>query len=166
MWIFWSLPCCCWQLADNKWWFSILFFSQNNASSKDCFQSWGTRHNYDLSSSSTLFAKLWLIFLFVTEDLSNSKAENSTSKTQGWEDSGENYPTNYQISSLTSLLGPVNQNLTKLLANVTLKFPSWNMANILIFFAEKMWVAFALQKLLTLMQQKYQSIWKYFSYNT
>ena len=50
--------------------------------------------------------------------------------------------------------GPVVQNLTKLLANMTLNFLSWNMANILIFFAEKMWVAFALQKLLTFLQQK------------
>ena len=49
----------------------------------------------------------------------------------------------------------VVQNLTKLLANVTLKFLSWNMANTLIFFAEKMWVAFASQKLLTFLQQKY-----------
>ena len=32
---------------------------------------------------------------------------------------------------------------TKLLANVKLKFLSWNMANTLILFAEKMWVAFA-----------------------
>ena len=37
------------------------------------------------------------------------------------------------------------------------------MANILIF-AEKMWVAFALQKLLTFLQQKYQRIWKYLNY--
>ena len=40
-----------------------------------------------------------------------------------------------------------------------LKFLSWNMANTLIFFAEKMWVAFALQK-------KYQCIWKYLSYDS
>ena len=39
-----------------------------------------------------------------------------------------------------SILGPVVQNLTKLLVNVNLKFLSWNMANTLIFFAEKMWV--------------------------
>ena len=31
-------------------------------------------------------------------------------------------------------------------------------ANIVIFFAEKMWVAFAVQKLLTFSQQKYQNI--------
>ena len=48
-----------------------------------------------------------------------------------------------------NILGPVVQNLTKLLANVTFKFLSWNIANTLIFFAEKMWVPFALQKLLT-----------------
>ena len=53
------------------------------------------------------------------------------------------------LSQLTYLRrqGPVVQNLTKLLANVKLKFLSWNMANTLIFFAEKMWVASALQKL-------------------
>ena len=56
-------------------------------------------------------------------------------------------------------LGPVIQNLTTLLANVMLKFLSWNMANTLIFFAEKMWVAFASQKLLTFLQQKYQCIY-------
>ena len=63
-------------------------------------------------------------------------------------------------------LSPVVQNLMKLLANLTLKFPSWNMANTLIFYAEKKWVAFALQKLLTFLQQKYQGIWKYLSYNS
>ena len=47
------------------------------------------------------------------------------------------------------------QNLTKLLANVTLKFLSWNMANILIFFAENMLVAFAL---LTFLQQINQCV--------
>ena len=46
-------------------------------------------------------------------------------------------------------LGPVVQTLTKLLANVTLKFLSWNVANTLIFLLKKMWVAFALQNLLT-----------------
>ena len=34
-------------------------------------------------------------------------------------------------------VGPIVQNLTKLLANVTVKFLSWNMANTLIYFAEK-----------------------------
>ena len=34
-------------------------------------------------------------------------------------------------------MNPIVQNLTKLLANVTLKFLSWNMANALIYFAEK-----------------------------
>ena len=62
--------------------------------------------------------------------------------------------------------GPVVQNLMKLLANVMLKFLSWNMANTLIFFAEKKWVVFAVQKLLTFLQQKYQYIWKYLSYNS
>ena len=40
-------------------------------------------------------------------------------------------------------LGLVVQNLTKLLFKMTLKFLSWNMANTLIIFAEKMWIAFA-----------------------
>ena len=40
------------------------------------------------------------------------------------------------------------------------------MVNTLIFFAEKMWVAFASQRLLTFLQQKYQYIWKYLSYNS
>ena len=40
------------------------------------------------------------------------------------------------------------------------------MANTFIVFAEKMWVAFALQKLLTFLQQKDQSIWKHLSYNS
>ena len=61
---------------------------------------------------------------------------------------------------------PVVQNITKLLANVRLKFLSINMANTLIFFAEKMWIAFAVQKLLTFLQQKYQCIWKYLSHNS
>ena len=40
--------------------------------------------------------------------------------------------------------GPVVQNLTKLLANMTWNFLSWNMANTLTFyFGWKMWVAFA-----------------------
>ena len=39
--------------------------------------------------------------------------------------------------------GPVVQTSMKLLANVTLKFLSWNMANTLIFFAAKILVAFA-----------------------
>ena len=53
-----------------------------------------------------------------------------------------------------SNLCPVVKNWTKLLANVTLRFLSWNMANTLIFFFWKMWVAFALQKLLTFLQKK------------
>ena len=41
----------------------------------------------------------------------------------------------FRMSIIT--LGPVVQNLPKLLANVTLKFLSWNMTNILIYYAEK-----------------------------
>ena len=39
--------------------------------------------------------------------------------------------------------GPICPKLKKLLANMTLKFLTWNMADTLILFAEKMWVAFA-----------------------
>ena len=61
-----------------------------------------------------------------------------------------------------SYQGPLVHNLMKLLANMRLKFLSWNMANTLIFLAEKMWVAFAL----TILQQKYKCIWKYLTYNS
>ena len=59
-------------------------------------------------------------------------------------------------------LGPVVQNLM-LLANVTsiLKYDKYKL-----FLLKKMWVAFAVQKLLTFFQQKYQCIWKYLSYNS
>ena len=42
--------------------------------------------------------------------------------------------------------GPIVQNLMKLLANVTLKFLPWNMANTLIFFAEKNVSSFCIAK--------------------
>ena len=54
-------------------------------------------------------------------------------------------------------LGPVVQNLTKLLANMTLNFLCWNMANTFIFFVEKLYIFAA---------KKYQCIWKYLSYNS
>ena len=69
----------------------------------------------------------------------------------------------YYCHTCLSKRGPVVQNL-KLSGNMALKFLSWNMANTLIYFAEKMWVA--LQKLLTFVQQKYQCIWKHLSYNS
>ena len=50
-------------------------------------------------------------------------------------------------------LGPVVQNTTKLLAHVTLTILSLSKANTLIFLAKKMWVAFAVQKLLTFCSQ-------------
>ena len=62
------------------------------------------------------------------------------------------------MEKLEKYLGPIVENLTKLFANMTLKFLSWNMANTLIFFA--------LQKLVSFLQQKYQCIWKYLSYNS
>ena len=42
-----------------------------------------------------------------------------------------------QLGIMASTLGPVVQNLRKLLANMVLKFLSWNMANTVIVFAEK-----------------------------
>ena len=55
------------------------------------------------------------------------------------------------------LLGPVVQSavsLTSLLRVILLTVLADSIYSILIFFAEKMWVAFALQKLLTFFQQK------------
>ena len=53
--------------------------------------------------------------------------------------------------------GPVVQSivsLTSSLRAISLTVLAGSMHNILIFFAEKMWVVFALQKLLTFFQQK------------
>ena len=57
----------------------------------------------------------------------------------------------------SSILGPVVQSvvsLTSSLKVISLTVLADSIYNILIFFAEKMWVAFALQKLLTFFQQK------------
>ena len=54
-------------------------------------------------------------------------------------------------------LGPVVQSvvsLTSSLRDISLTVLADSIYNILVFFAEKMWVAFALQKLLTFFQQK------------
>ena len=56
-----------------------------------------------------------------------------------------------------NILGPVVQSvvsLTSSLRVISLTVLADSLYNILIFFAEKMWVAFALQKLLTFFQQK------------
>ena len=56
-----------------------------------------------------------------------------------------------------NILGPVVQSivsLTSLLRVISLSVLADSIYSILIFFAEKMWVAFALQKLLTFFQQK------------
>ena len=53
--------------------------------------------------------------------------------------------------------GPVVQSIVSLTSSlrvISLTVSADSMYNILIFFAEKMWVAFALQKLLTFLQQK------------
>ena len=58
---------------------------------------------------------------------------------------------------LVIILGPVVQSivsLTSLLRVILLTVLADSINNILKFFAEKMWVAFALQKLLTFFQQK------------
>ena len=71
-----------------------------------------------------------------------------TSKTQ---------PTQNKIGEITNEQGPVVQSvvsLTSSLRVISLTVLADSIYNILIFFAEKMWVAFALQKLLTFLQQK------------
>ena len=55
------------------------------------------------------------------------------------------------------VLGPVVQSVVSLTCSlrvISLTVLADSIHNILIFFAEKMWVAFALQKLLTFFQQK------------
>ena len=61
------------------------------------------------------------------------------------------------LRSADVILGPVVQSvlsLTSSLRVISLTVLADSIHNILIFFAEKMWVAFALQKLLTFFQQK------------
>ena len=58
---------------------------------------------------------------------------------------------------VTKVLGPVVQSVVSLTSSLrvfSLTVLAASICNILIFFAEKMWVAFALQKLLTFFQQK------------
>ena len=64
-------------------------------------------------------------------------------------------------SSSSKNQGPVVQSvvsLTSSLRVISLTVLADSIYNILKFFAEKMWVAFALQKLLTFFQQKFQHI--------
>ena len=61
----------------------------------------------------------------------------------------------------TDVLGPVVQSvvsLTSSLRVISLTVLADSIHDILIFFAEKMWVAFALQKLLTFFSKKFQHI--------
>ena len=61
------------------------------------------------------------------------------------------------VDTFFDVLGPVVQSvvsLTSSLRVISLTVLADSIYNILIFFAEKMWVAFALQKLLTFFQQK------------
>ena len=63
----------------------------------------------------------------------------------------------YDESEETTQLGPVVQSIVSLTSSlrvISLTVFADSKYNILIFFAEKMWVAFALQKLLTFFQQK------------
>ena len=77
------------------------------------------------------------------------------SKTAGWAvNSGDPDQT---LHFAAPDLGPVVQSvvsLTSSLRVISLTVLADSIYNILIFFAEKMWVAFALQKLLTFFQQK------------
>ena len=77
---------------------------------------------------------------------------------------GENYHQTLllnQFSDGKAVQGPVVQSIVSLTSS--LRVILWTVLadsiyNILIFFAEKMWVAFALQKLLIFLQQKFQHI--------
>ena len=69
----------------------------------------------------------------------------------------------YLLKKKKKKQGPIVQNLTKLLATVSLQFLSWNMANTLIFFAEKMWVI--AKASYCFCSKNNQCIWKYLSYN-
>ena len=67
---------------------------------------------------------------------------------------------------LYECLGPVVQSvvsLTSSLKVISLTVLADSIYNMLIFFAEKMWVAFALQKLLTFFAEKNFSIFAYHS---
>ena len=62
-----------------------------------------------------------------------------------------------QIFGFSRVQGPVVQSIVSLTSSlrvISLTVLADSIYNILIFFAEKMWVAFALQKLLTFFQQK------------
>ena len=67
----------------------------------------------------------------------------------------------YAYTHVRSEQGPVVQSvvsLTSSLRVISLTVLADSIYNIMIFFAEKMWVAFAMQKLLTFFQQKFQHI--------
>ena len=64
---------------------------------------------------------------------------------------------NSHILITTTFQGPVVQSIVSLMSSlrvISLTVLADSIYNILIFFAEKMWVAFAVQKLLTFFQQK------------
>ena len=69
----------------------------------------------------------------------------------------QEYPVSVTHKHILNTQGPVVQSvvsLTSSLRVISLTVLADSIYNILIFFAEKMWVAFALQKLLTFFQQK------------
>ena len=70
-------------------------------------------------------------------------------------------------AALTYILGPVVQSIVSLTSSlrvISLTVLANSIYNILIFFAEKMWVAFALQKLLTFFQQKISAYLRFTRY--
>ena len=62
--------------------------------------------------------------------------------------------------------GPNCSKLNKVVSKHNVKTSVLKYGKYIDILAEKMWVAFAWQKLLTFLQQKYLCIWKYFSYNS
>ena len=66
-----------------------------------------------------------------------------------------------QVPGSVKNQGPLVQSVVSLMSSlrvISLTVLADSIYNILIFFAEKMWVAFALQKLLIFFQQKFQHI--------
>ena len=108
-----------------------------------------------------------LVLFFRLGSLSNVAPSDSTGQSPKGEDDGESaskfaFPITPDKAFVLLFfysqkkLGPVVQSvvsLTSLLRVIPLTVLADSIHNILIFFAEKMWVAFALQKLLTFFQQ-------------
>ena len=85
------------------------------------------------------------------------KKQKQKTKTKKKQQKNKKYISKRLLKFLPSIQGPVVQSiviLTSSLRVISLSVLADSIYNILIFFAEKMWVAFALQKLLTFFQQK------------